>query len=178
MSLSACAITSNIPLDCRDNVGGIEYVFVANADGAVTYDLVSGSTCEIDAIYVGGVALTTGSFYKFEVPKQSSSYTETVNVSQENGTVWYQQDVALVFNKLQCNTRNQLLLLAQNTKLLVVVKDNNGRYWSCGLEKGAEMSAGSNGTGQAYGDRNGYTLTISGYESNPMFEIDSTVVEA
>lgn len=177
MSFSSCLVSSGIALDCRANVGGIDYIYVANANaGPVTYDLVSGSTCEIDTIYVNAVALTSGDFYKFEVPKQSSGYTETVNVSQENGTVWYQQDVALVFNKLQCSTRNELLVLAQNTKLLVIVKDNNGRFWTCGLVKGAEMTAGSNGTGVAYGDRNGYTLTITGYESNPMFEVDPTVV--
>jgi hypothetical protein len=176
MSLAACAISSGITLDCRDSQGGIEYVYIANADGVVTFDLVSGSTCEIDSISVDGTPLTSGDFYKFEVPKQTSSYTETVNASTENGTVFYQQDVALVFNKLQCSTRNQMLLLAQNTKLLVIVKDGNGNFWTAGLTRGCEMTAGSNGTGTAYGDRNGYTLTLTGLEPDPMYNVDPVVV--
>ena len=176
MSLSACAITSGLALDCRDSQGGIEYVYIANADGVVSWTLTTGSECEIDSISLDGTPLTSGDFYRFQVPKQTSSYTETVNASTENGTVFYQQDVALVFNKLQCATRDQMLLLAQNTKLLVIVKDGNGSFWTAGLSRGAEMTAGDAQTGTAYGDRNGYTLTLTGLEPDPMFVVDPTVV--
>ena len=178
MSLTACAISSDISLDCRDSQGGIEYIYIANADGVVTFTTAGATGCstQIDDISVDGTPLTSNDFFKWQVPKQTSSYTETVNVSTENGTVYYTQDVALVFNKLQCSTRNELLLAAQNIKMLVIVKDANGLFWTAGLTRGCEMTAGSYGTGTAYSDRNGYTLTITGLEPDPMFNVDPAIV--
>jgi len=176
MSLSGCALTSDIDLSCRDSQGGIEYVYVANADGDITFVTTGATGCsgQVSEISVDGTPIST--WYKWSVPKQTSSYTETVNASTENGTVYYQQDVALVFNKMQCSTRNELLLAAQNVKFLCIVKDGNGQFWTAGLTRGCEMTAGSYGTGTAYGDRNGYTLTITGLEPDPMYNVDPTVV--
>lgn len=177
MSLSQCALTSGIDLDCRDSQGSIEYVYIGNGGaGAITFTttVVTGECPNlVNSIEVGGNPVT---WYKFEVPKQTSSYTETVNASTENGTIYYQQDVALVFNKLQCDTRNQMLLLGQNTKTLIVVKDGNGNFWTAGLTRGCELTAGSYGTGTSYGDRNGYVLTLTGLEPDPMYAVDPAVV--
>ena len=178
MSLTACALTSDIDLSCRDNIGGIEYVYVANADGDVTFTTAGATGCtnQIDEISLNGSPYNSNDFFRWSVPKQTSSYLETVNVSSENGTVYYQQDVALVFNKMQCSTRNELLLAVQNTKILVIVKDGNGQFWTAGITRGCEMTAGSYGTGTTYADRNGYTLTITGLEPDPMFNVDPAVV--
>lgn len=178
MAFDNCQISSDIALDCRDSNGGIEKIFIANANGAVTYTLASGSDCEIASISVDGTPLTSADFYTWTTPKQTSSFTETANIAPEAGTVFYTQELQLIFNKMQCSTRDQLLLLAQNTQLLVVVKDNNGAYWSVGLLRGAEMTAGTATTGTAYADANQYTVTITGYEINPTFLVDSTIVEA
>ena len=180
MSLTACAITSDIALDCRDSNGGIEKVFVANMDGVVTFTTASVTGCsdQIDEISLDGTPLTSGDFFTFDVPKQTSNLVETATISSENGTVFYEQVVSLVFNKLQCSTRDQLLLLAQNTRLLIVVKDNNGSYWTVGLERGAEMTAGTAETGTAYGDRNGYAVTITGREKEMAYNVDPTLLPA
>lgn len=178
MSLTACALTSGISLDCRDSNGGIEYIYIANADGEVTFTTAGATGCanQIDDISLDGTPLTAGDFFKWQVPKQTSSYTETVNSSTENGSLFFQQDVALVFNKLQCSTRNELLLAAQNQKMLVIVKDANGSFWTAGLTRGCDMTAGSYGTGTAFGDRSGYTITLTGLEPDPMFGVDPAIV--
>ena len=46
------------------------------------------------------------------------------------------------------------------------------------IERGAFMTAGSSVSGTAYGDRNGYELTISGMEEAPSFEVTGSIVEA
>ena len=83
----------------------------------------------------------------------------------------------MVFNKLDADKRNQLLLLAQATSLVIVAKDGNGKYWSVGIEKGGFMVSGSATSGTAYADRNGYELVLGGLESSPMYEVTSTIVE-
>jgi hypothetical protein len=52
-----------------------------------------------------------------------------------------------------------------------IVLDNNDRYWLLGAANGLEVSAGTAGTGTAFGDRSGYELTLSGMEPNPMLNV-------
>ena len=171
----ACSnLTAGFTLDCNDSNGGIDKIFIAN--GAV--DSITESAGLISAITVAGVALTPSDFFEFEVPRQTSSFTETINVSQENGTVFYDQALTMIFNKMEASKRDQILLMAQATDMVVVFKDNNGKYFSVGVERGAYMSAGSSLSGTAYGDRNGYELTISGMEEAPSFEVTGSIVEA
>jgi hypothetical protein len=170
----ACDITSGFTLDCNDSNGGIEKIFIANGPVqsiAETQGLIS-------AITVGGSALTPSDFFAFEVPRQTSSFTETINVSNENGTVFYDQALTMILNKMEAAKRDQILLLSQNNEMVVVFKDNNDKYFSVGIQRGAYMTAGTGVSGVAYGDRNGYELTFSGMEEQPAFEVTGSIVEA
>lgn len=163
----SCNITSGLTLGCKDSQGGIEYLYIADLP---TYDTITtdvdGKITSLDASGAP-VAIT---FYKFEVPKQTSSMSEVINADNAAGTVYYQQDVLMVFNKMQSSTRDQIKLLAQNPKLLVVVKDANGLFWVVGVTRGAEVSAGTVTTGTSYGERNGGEITITGLEPDPSYE--------
>ena len=163
----SCSITSGITLGCKDSQGGIEYLYIADLP---TYDTITtdvdGKITSLDA---SGTPVSI-SFYKYEVPKQTSSLSSTINASTENGTVFYQQDVLMVFNKMEAAKRDQIKLLAQNPKLLVVVKDGNGLFWVVGVTRGAELTAGTETTGTAYGDRNGGEITLTGLEPDPVYE--------
>ena len=171
----ACSnLTAGFTLDCNDSNGGIDKIFIAN--GPV--ESITETAGTITAITVGGSALTPSDFFEFEVPRQTSSATETINVSQENGTVFYDQALTMIFNKMEAVKRDQILLMAQATNMVVVFKDNNDKYFSVGVKRGAFMTSGSSLSGTAYGDRNGYELVISGMEEDPMFEVTSTIVEA
>lgn len=169
----ACNLTSGWSIDCKDSQGGIVKIFIANGP-VVSFTETAGV---ITAISDAGGTLGPADFFEFEVPKQTSSLTETVNASTENGTVFYQQDLILVFNKMEASKRNQILLMAQNEDLIVVAKDGNGKYWSVGISRGASLTAGSLTSGTAYGDRNGGELTLTGLEPAPMFEVSGTIVE-
>lgn len=171
----ACSnLNAGFTLDCNESNGGVEKIFIAN--GPV--QSITASAGVVTAITVGGSALTPADFYEFEVPRQTSSFTETHTVNQANGTLFYDQALSMVFNKMEAEKRNQILLMGQATNMVVVYKDNNGKYWSVGLERGAYMTAGTSVSGTAYGDRNGYEITISGAELDPSYEITSTIVEA
>lgn len=163
----SCSITSGISLSCKDSQGGIEYLYIADLP---TYDTITtdvdGKIVSLDA---GGSPVTIN-FFKYEVPKQTSSFQETINAAPEAGTVFYTQEALFVFNKMSAAVRDQIKLLSQNPKLLVVVKDGNGRFWSVGVSRGAEVTAGTVSTGVAYGDRNGGEITITGLEPDPSYE--------
>jgi len=171
--MSCSNITSGFTLDCNDSQGGIEKIFIANGPT----ESITESNGVVTAITVGGAALTPSDFFVFETPRQTSTANENVTISQENGTVTYEQSVTMMFNKMEAAKRNQLLLMAEATSMVVVAKDNNGKYWSIGLERGAYTTSATVTSGTAYGDKSGYEITISGLEASPMYEVTGTIVE-
>ena len=172
--MACSALTAGILDLCNDGFSGIDKIFLAN--GPV--DSFSETAGVVSDIIVSGVSVVPADFFVYEVPRQTSAITETITATQENGTVTYQQDLSMIFNQMEAAKRNQILLMAQATTILAVAKDNNGRYFSIGLEFGAYLTAGTSTSGTAYSDRNGYEVTISGLEKQPMFEVTGSIVEA
>jgi hypothetical protein len=166
----ACALTQGYTLDCRDSLGGItEVYFIASSD--VT------STTEASGVITALVKATGKRFYKYELTKGTSMFTETVASNVQNGTLYYTTELTIILNKLQANTRNEILLLGQN-RLVSVAKDNNGKYWYLGKTRALDLTAGSAATGTAEGDRSGYTLTFAGAEPNLAPEVNSATAAA
>ena len=163
---SACAVNSSINLSCLSSVGGLQKVVIfQNATGFTE------SAGEIDAI------IGNGSGYTFELRKNGgSSLTETINNSLENGTLFYQQDLVMVFHKLDTATRNQIKLLSQNRGLRVAVYDNNSDIYYLGTDfEGGWLSAGTAATGVNLGDASSYSITLTYYSKSPMMMLDDTL---
>lgn len=167
----SCSLTTGYALGCRDSVGGIKQIFVQafNATGSVNVNATNTVT--------GFTGYSASGFFEYDLTKATSSMTETLNASVENGSIFYAPEVTFTINKLQVAVRNELRLLARG-RLLVIVQDNNSRYWVLGSANGMEATAGTAGTGTAFGDRNGYELTLSGMEPDPMLLIQSTTFSA
>lgn len=164
----ACDITSGFSLGCRDNLGGIKNIYI-----------LSGSVSSVAGSANGLITGISGSgvFYKFELTKGTGDFTETINSSIENGTVFYQQVVNAPFQKMQSSLRNQVKVLAQNPDLKIVVEanvgaeDGVGKWWYVGQDNGMTLSGGTGQTGTAFGDANQYTLTFQGDEPFPASEV-------
>ncbi len=172
--MSCSTINANIPLDCLGISGGIEKVFIANGPSSS----ITETAGNITAIAVDGTDLGPADFFSFGTPKQVSSVSEVPAISQENGTIAYQQDLTLIMNKLDADKRNQILLMAQSNQMIVVAKDNNGTYWVIGAVRGAYLGSATATTGVLFSDRSGYELVLSSLEAQPMFTIDGSIVEA
>ena len=169
--MSTCDITSGFTLGCRDNVGGITNLYILS--GSIT------SVTDVSEGLIGGIT-GSGEFFKYELFRQTSDFTEAITAAPENGTVYYEQTANAVFFKLQSSTRNQIKVLAQNPNLKVIVQTNNGtvdgvgQYWLLGQDRGMQLLSGTGASGTAFGDLNGYNLTFTGQEPNPSSEIQTT----
>jgi hypothetical protein len=159
MSFSSCYTTANVCKGCRDAVGGIKQVYIVA--GCVTGVTENGDQ---EILTVGAVS---GTVYTYQVEKNTSNFVENIQASLENGTVVYNQQVNLVFLKLQQSTRNQIKLLAQNTNMKVFVETNEGSIFYLGEDFGMALSSGTAESGTAFADRNGYTLLLEGFEKEP-----------
>jgi hypothetical protein len=159
----ACNLTAGIQLQCRDNVGGVKTAWITDYTNVTSITQSTGDT--ITAIS------GSGTFYEFQLIRTSSQYTETVNASLENGTVFYTQELVTYFAKLSQDKRNILKTLAQSQRLAICIEDNNGDFFYLGQSYGAFISAGTSVTGKALGDQNGYNMTFQALEPNPMNQL-------
>lgn len=140
----------------------------------IEFDNVTSIT-EAQGVVTAMTLATTTQFRKYQVPKETSFLTQTINSSVPNGTLFYQQELTVVLNKMQANSRNEILLLAQN-RLMAIALDNNGKYWLVGRTNAIDLTGGDSSTGTAHGDRNGTTLTFTGMEAELAPEVDSTII--
>lgn len=158
---SSCVATASYNLSCLASVGGLRKVFL--------FTDVTGTTETAGEIsQIAG----SGSAYTFELRKNGgSSLTETINNSLENGTLFYQQDLVMVFHKLDTAIRNQIKLLAQNRGLKVAVETNNGDIFFLGEDfDGGYLSAGTAATGVSFGDSSQYSITLTAFSKEPMMK--------
>ncbi len=171
----SCDITSGFELGCRDNTGGIKNLYILSGSISSITDASEGLIDEISG---------SGEFFKYELFRQTSDFSEAISATPENGTVFYEQSVNATFFKLQSATRNQVRVLAKNPDLKVIVETNNGsedgvgKYWLLGEENGVQLLSGTGATGTAFGDLNGYSLTFTGQEPEPASEISGSLTDA
>lgn len=165
----ACALTQGFVLDCKESVGGIKSVRFVEFDNVASI------------AYAAGVATLTmvasKKFWKYAQVRETSSFTETITANVQNGTIFYQQELTAILNKLAAATRNEILLLAKN-RLMAIVEDMNGAFWLLGAKNGVDITGGNSATGTASGDRNGYTLTFQGMEADPIWSVSSAAISA
>jgi hypothetical protein len=165
-----CAITSGFQLGCRDNTGGIKNIYILSG----SLGNITGSQGLITSIS------GSGTYYQFQLFRQTSNYSEEIVATPENGTVVYNQTCNAVFFKIQTATRNQVRVLAQNPNLSIIIETNNGsengaaRWFLMGQVNGAQLLSGTAATGTAFSDLNGYNLVFSGNEPNPASEISGS----
>lgn len=170
----ACTLSSGLALSCRESVGGIKTAYILDASGAdITLTEANGV---VTAMSVGGSAIASlsGDMFEFQQVKQTAGLVSTITASEENGTVFHSTVLTLVFNKLEAQKLNALKILAANSKLVIVVKDNNDKFWLVGNENGAVVSGGSSETGVAFGDRSGISVEFTGLSAAPIFEVTIT----
>lgn len=167
MAIINTLLTNGINLDPIDAVGGIQQLWIC-ASFSFTGATFGATASRLDTLQ------GSGTFFQFDIPKDTSSFTETATIAPASGTLFFQGDLLMVFHKLEQYRRNQLNLLARNRFIRAVFQDNNNRWWIVGLTRGAQLSAGTQQTGTAPGDMSGYSYTIQAQEPNPAFFMTST----
>ncbi len=165
-----CILTQGLNLDCRSNFGGVKEVYVMEFENATTITEAVG--------VITGITKAVGKkFWKYNLIAHTGEGEETNTINRENGTSSNKQMLKFPINKMTTAVRNELLLIAQN-RLLWVVVDENGTGWLYGKNYGMMMDSWSAKTGKALGDRNGYELAFSSEEKDMACALDSGTLAA
>jgi len=163
----SCFIDEGYSLDCRNaSTGGIKSLWILGASGNTISGWTSNGDDQITSIS------GAGTFYKFELVKQSSSLTEAIAVNTTSQSVVFEPTLTINLPKMNSTLRNLFQNLVSQNNIFAIVLDNNDRYWSFAFQNGGLVTAGTIQTGTAYADLNGISaLTIGGGEPNATQEI-------
>lgn len=161
----SCILTSGYTLDCRDNVGGIETIYITELENKNAITAASG-------IITAFTLKPTKQFWTYNIQKETANATENIPDGIANGTLHYEQTLVMTLRKLQATLRNEIYLLAQNN-LMIIVKLRTGKFFLMGQNTGMELQTMAAATGTAMGDASGYTLTFMGKETSGMQEVSA-----
>ncbi len=168
---AACALTQGHQIPCRDIAGGVDTFYIAALEDK---DVITTTSGQITAF-----TMDSGKkFWVYNVDAEDGEAFETENNSPETGSVFYEQNAVFSLKQLTSSARNELRLLVQN-RLMIIVKDNAGKFWLYGESKGA-LKTGTNDarTGKAMADLNGYNLSFIAKETLPAKEVDSSLISS
>ena len=133
---------------------------------------IDGTGIAVTSGEVTDIEMDTGGLYRYSMPLGVASVTDTIVGSRDNGTIYYTPTAQVLFNRLTKEDQNQIKLLGA-TKVVIFAQLNqqlaNGHdvIICLGRVNGMELNAGTIDTGAAWGDKNGYTLTFDGMETDP-----------
>lgn len=165
----SCNLTYGLQIPCIDSFGGIKGPIYISSDadlGTLTESSTAGQVSLVTA-----ATGDSGNFYEFALPKDTASFTQTGNVSNVNGTLFFDQAISFNLQKMSANARNQMLLICKNRNLRILFQDNNNAWWLVGYSRGAVVTANTGVTGTAPGDANQFTFTISAQEPQPAYQV-------
>ena len=158
----ACNFVTGYAIDCRDSAGGIKNLYIAQWSDVSS---VTESSGVVTAISMNGGK----KFWEYQMEKENCSVTEKENSSVENGTTFYEQEVKFTIKKLTAAQRNNMRIMVQN-RLMVIVKDANDNMWLLGRNFGLDKTGDNTAsTGKAFGDLNGFSITLMGKDNQPMY---------
>ena len=163
----ACPLALGFSRDCSDSVGGIEEFYLLERATVSAYTAVGH---EVTAITDAGAT-----WHKYELKKEIGSITAATTISPENGTRFTESTLAFSINKFSAAKSNELKLMILG-QIVCIVKDENGVYWGLGFQSWAEGASMSAMTGTAFGDRNGYDISILAKEKETPYAVASSVV--
>jgi hypothetical protein len=163
----SCYISSGYTLDCRNaSTGGIKEMYILGDVGNTITGWTENGNQQITSIS------GSGTFYQFELVKQSSSFSEAISVNTTSQSVTFEPTLTINLPKMNATLRNLFQALVSQQNVFAIILDNNNRWWSFAFQNGGLVTAGTLQTGQLYNDLNGVSaLTIVGGEPNSTQEI-------
>lgn len=168
--MACCGTLQNIPRDCGTNVGGIRRAWMA-CHGDIT-----SVTVDANDVVTAITPTTSPPWYQFDFRKQTGSVTTTITTDDAAGTLYYESAIVLQFTKQEAEKRMAINALALSD-LAIIIEDNNGIYWYFGADFEVTLTDGTGETGTAFGDLNGYNITLTDLARQLPYTVEASVVE-
>jgi hypothetical protein len=166
----ACDVGKGKRRDCKNAVSGFKKLYLANYD---EYNMVTSSTTTGHLLTdIGDLVEVFG----YDMKNTGNNFVQTINSSSDNGTTFYNQVLTFILTKLTAEMEFQVKMMAYGSPILFV-ELRSGQIFAMGLENGCDIT-GTAGVGGTMDSLNGYTLTATANEKEPIFYLDSASITA
>jgi len=156
--MACTALTKGRGLDCNRVSGGVKYIYFGVYDQFT--DPIDGTGIAVTNSEITDIEMGAGTgLYRYTVPRGSTTISDTITGSTENGTLFYTPTVSMVLNRLTKEDQNEIKLLGQ-TQVVIFAQLNatlaNGHdvIVGMGVTNAMSLNAGTADSGAAFGDRN------------------------
>ena len=156
----ACDYSTGRALPCKDAIGGIKELYLVT-DGTSPYTLSAS-----DVTFTGSTTQeiadidTAITVYKIDLPRNTATFAEPIEVSDENGNFFYTPTFEIALHKLDYETQDLLHAIAKNYQSIFALTDA-GNVFCAGFERGLGVSGGDTQIGAGLGDGQKFMLTLS-----------------
>lgn len=173
--MACLKFNKTIAAACRNSTPGVVDFWIANKSDVTTIAYNAGETQIIGITGSTASGATSGYFYKVSVNKESSGFVDTSEISIPDGRASFTPTITIKLPGMDSDNREIFKSLSQAT-VVVIFKTTSGEYFIAGVDNGLDLSAGTFSTGVARTDFKGLELTLTGFESEPVISIDSTLI--
>jgi len=169
----------NITLDCNDiPTGGVKKVYIANACDTVIgvgdKPELANATANPNFGKVSILAFDNSEVFELEFNRKDgvTGWTEQKTVDN-SGLVTNVPTFTIEFPKMTLSKRNMINdVLNPNVKVLLFIESAAGTYQVLGAKYGMSASEGSGDSGSGRTEKNAYTLTFTGEESELSYDVE------
>lgn len=163
---------SGLGIGCKNSVGGIKRMFVIpTADLTAAPTIGTGGT-------ITAITLATGKKFKtFAMNAETGGFVSTLNSDSKTGGMYFSSVISAQFAKNTTQKRIEFMALAQ-LDMVVVVLDNNGKYWYFGMNNPVYATGGTWTSGTAFSDMNGATIELTDMSNELPYEVAVTDFES
>lgn len=157
-------------LQCKDAISGLKAIYIANYDD---YDFITQSNASGHTLTDLGTLIEV---FKYELKNTANTFQQDITSSRDNGTTFFSQALNFTLTKLSAEMEYQVKM-ASYGRPQIFVEMNSGQFFLMGIQHGCEI-AGNSQVGGTMDSLNGYVLTATAMEKDPIFYLDSASITA
>lgn len=167
-----CPLTTGFDYECDENTGGI----LPGSLLLTRWENVKDGITVVDGEITIMNQVALSKFYRYSIKKEIIDFTAAENHDPLIGSLFYENVLNAMLNKMSKEKNVELKLLAQGP-LVLIVQDLNEVYHAFGIQSGAEKAGGTNqaNSGKEYGTHNGYVMGFTSKDKS-LYTVASNVI--
>lgn len=163
---------TSISKECKNSLGGIKDIWIGDRSALL-------NDCQLSVDPSNETLKITGQTTElkhWEFRPETASVTSTVNIDNAAGTLYVSTELALQFSK---NERLKRLQIKAATigDFVVIYRDNNDNLFYLGYDNPVTATSATAASGTAFGDFNGFNITLSDFSKDLPMELNMTKTE-
>lgn len=165
----ACLINAGRLVECKDAIGGLKRIYLANFIEDYAFTLGTVDTDRQNQVE----ELPATTVYEYDLRPDLSGLTVNIGADSATGTTSFEQVLAFTLQQVKIADATQIQAMAQG-RLMAFCLDNNDNVWACGLRHGMDVTAGVVQTGATRTELTGINLTLTGIEPDSFLLLTPT----